>query len=306
MKLLGCGKDVIEGLTKYDIEGLGFETHYLKSERMPCPEELMDVEAVVCFLFFNSHDIREFKNLKVIHTTSAGLDHMPMDYIREKGIKIFNAGGVYSIPMAEFALGSVLQIYKHTWRLRRQQMEHFWQQDRTLLEVYGKRVCIVGPGSIGTETAKRFSAMGCHVTGVCRHPGPKEGCDEVRHVDELDAVLAESDIVIISTPLTDSTRHLFNRERFAVMKDGSVLVNVARGPIVDTEALIEALNSGKLMGAGIDVCEEEPLPENSPLWDMENVILTPHNSFIGDGNSRRLFELIRSNLGRFMEEQKGN
>lgn len=274
------------------LEDLGFELYLMDFERGPCPKEYMDAEAVVCYLLFNYNDISQFKSLRLIHTTSAGLDHMPMDYIRSHGISLYNAGGVFSAPMAEFALCGVLQLYKHAPSFRAKQLSHVWKQDYHLLELGGKRVCIVGTGSIGTETAKRFSAMGCHVTGLCRHPGPKQYFDDMQSIDSIDRVLPDSDIVILSLPLTDETRGLFDSGRFARMKDGAVFVNIARGPIVDTSALCSAVTGGKLMGAVVDVCETEPLPEDSPLWDMENVILTPHNSFVGDGNTSRMFELI--------------
>lgn len=288
------------------LRDLGFEICLASADRGPCPPEYMDAQAVVCYLLFNYNDIAQFPNLRVIHTTSAGLDHMPMDYIREHGISLYNAGGVYSAPMAEFALCGVLQLYKHAPAFRAQQLRHEWKQDYRLLELGGKRVCIVGAGSIGAETAKRFSAMGCRVTGLCRRPGPKEYFDEVRAVSELDAVLPEADIVILSLPLSGETRHMMDARRFALMKKGSVLVNISRGPVADTDALLAASRDGTLLGAVVDVCESEPLEADSPLWEQENIILTPHNSFVGDGNTDRMFELIYADLRDWMLTQGGN
>lgn len=283
---------------------LGFDEICIASaDRGPCPEEYRDAEAVVCYLLFSYNDIALFPKLRVIHTTSSGLDHMPMDYIREHGISLYNAGGVYSAPMAEFALCGVLQLYKHAPEFRARQLAHEWKQNFHLLELGGKRVCIVGAGSIGAETARRFSAMGCHVTGLCRHPGPKEFFDEVRAVDELDEVLPGSDIVILSLPLTGETRHMMDARRFALMKKGSVLVNISRGPVADTDALLDAARDGTLLGAVVDVCETEPLPPDSPLWEQENIILTPHNSFVGDGNTDRMFELIYDDFRDYLSQQ---
>lgn len=288
------------------LRGLGFEVYQASTDRGPCPEEYTDAEAVVCYLLFSYNDISRFKNLRVIHTTSAGLDHMPMDYIRSHGIELYNAGGVYSAPMAEFALCGVLQLYKHAPAFRARQLRHEWKQDYRLLELGGKSVCIAGAGSIGSETAKRFSAMGCRVTGLCRRPGPRPYFDEVRSIDALDEVLPETDIVILSLPLTDETHHLFDARRFALMKKNSVLVNIARGPVVDTRALMDALDAGRLLGAAVDVCETEPLPPDSPLWERENVILTPHNSFVGDGNAERMFELIYADFRDYLSRRKEN
>ena len=122
-----------------------------------------------------------------------------------------------------------------------------------------------------------------------------EHFSKVYHLYEVKEVLSKSDIVIITLPLTDETYHMFDEEKFSSMKPGSVLVNIARGALVDTDALIEALKK-KLGGAVLDVFEEEPLKENSPLWDMENVIITPHNSFVGDGNNGRMSNVILKNL----------
>lgn len=298
-KTLGFTDEMVQKL-----EALGFEIVTLDgSEEQYYDQDFSDVDAVMCYRFFNFNDISRFPNLKYIHTTSAGLDHMPMDYIREHNIHLCNARGVYSVPMAEFALCGVLQIYKYAPRMRKQQDAHIWRQRGKMREMGGKRVCIVGAGSIGTETAKRFSAMGCHVTGLCRHPAPLPYFDEVLHVDQLDVLLPETDIVILTVPLTDETRHLFNAERFERMKDGSVLVNISRGAIVETEALVHALESKKLFGAVIDVFEQEPLPEDSPLWDLENIIVTPHFSYSGEYNVQRLFDLTYSDTVKWLESR---
>ena len=148
---------------------------------------------------------------------------------------------------------------------------------------------------MGTECAKRFKAFGCSVTGVDIKPYQNRVYDTMLPLDSLDNVLTNADVTILTLPLTEETRHFINADRFAAMKRGAVLVNIARGAIVDTNALITALNT-HLGGAILDVFEEEPLEEHSPLWDMENVILAPHNSFVGDGNRERLRGLILSHL----------
>lgn len=283
---------------------LGFEIRIgdITREAEPCPSEYFDAEAVIGYRLFNGTDISNFKNLRLIHTTSSGTDHLPHEYIREHGIRVYNSPGVYSVPMAEFALCGVLRLYKRSLLFEKQQQEHVWQQYRGLMELMGKRVLIVGAGSIGEETAKRFSAMGCHVTGLCRHPSKRAGFDEVKSISELDGLIPDSDIVMLCLPLTDETRHMFNQGRFALMKQDSVFINLARGAIVDTPALIAALEGEKLLGAIIDVCEEEPLPAGSPLWDEEKCILTPHNSFYGTGNNDRLFAKIYSDFEGYLRE----
>ena len=302
MKFLMARSDGYTPEMLQKLEALGFEILFLDGgEEKRYDMDFSDVDAVMCYVFFSYNDIRQFTSLKYIHTTSAGLDHMPMEYIREHNIRLCNAHDVYSVPIAEFVLGGVLQLYKDAPRLRELQRSHVWNKCSTLRELGGKKVCVIGAGSIGTEIAKRFTAMGCTVTGLCRHPAPKQHYDAVVHIDALDEVLPESDVVISAVPLSAETRHLLNGARFARMKDGAVFVNISRGGVVETEALLEALRSKKLFGALIDVFEEEPLPPDSPLWDVENLILTPHSSFAGEYNTQRLFDLLYADTKAWVE-----
>ena len=217
-----------------------------------------------------------------------------MDYVKAHGIEIHNARGVYSIPMAEFALSSVLQLYKQAAFFRENQKRHLWEKHRGLLELSGKNVLIVGCGSVGNECTKRFKAFDCNITGVDLFPREDSLYSEILPLEKLDATLKTADIVVLTLPLTEQTRHLINDSRFSLLKDGAVLVNIARGAVVDTEALIKHID--RLGGAVLDVFEEEPLIDNSPFWGKPNVILTPHNSFVGEGNGERLRENIIKNL----------
>ena len=153
----------------------------------------------------------------------------------------------------------------------------------------------MGCGSVGTECAKRFGAFGCLVLGVDLNVRQDEHFQNIVALERMDEFLHQSDVVVLTLPLTDQTRHMFDAGRFAAMKQGGVLVNIARGAVVDTCALLSALDD-KLGGAVLDVFEEEPLNPSHPLWDMQSVILTPHNSFISRGNDHRLRDVIFSNL----------
>lgn len=308
MKLLLTGAFQYTEEQLDNLRKLGHQLYYVQDERIPLNEqsiefEISDIEGAVCNGLFLSNNIEEFKSLKYIQLTSAGYDRVPIDYISEKGIVIRNARGVYSIPMAEFAVGGVLQLYKQTSFFQESQKKHRWEKHRGLLEVFGKTVCILGCGSVGTECAKRFSCFGCEVLGIDMFPENKEWFQEVLPIEELDCVLSKSDIVVLTLPLTEKTKYLFNKERFEKMKERSVLINIARGAIVETSALLEAVR-GKLLGAVLDVFEEEPLEIDSPMWDMENVIVTPHNSFVGENNRTRLFEVIKNNILEFEREEK--
>ena len=260
---------------------------------MPCAYDR--VEGVICNGLFLYHPIEKFTSLRFIQLTSAGFDRVPMEYVKEHGIKICNARGVYSVPMAEFAICGVLQLYKQSRFFTDGQRACRWEKHRTLLELYGKTVCIVGCGSVGTECAKRFAAFGCAVFGVDLFPRADENYREILALERLDEVLKTADVVVLTVPLTEETRGMMNTARFGMMKQGSVLVNIARGAIVDEGALLRALDE-KLYGAVLDVLDSEPLASDSPLWQKTNAIITPHNSFVGDGNSERLFNVIMEHI----------
>lgn len=277
------------------IEKLGHTVVFMQYEKDELPCDYSWVEGVICNGLFLSHPIEKFVNLKYIQLTSAGFDRVPMDYVKENQITIHNARGVYSIPMAEFAISGVLQLYKNAKFFINNQQMNLWNKDRNLIELYGKTVCVVGCGSVGTECAKRFKAFGCKVLGVDLFTRNDDNYDDMVNLDKIDEILPMSDVVVLTLPLTDDTYHMIDKNKFSKFKENAVLVNIARGAVVDTEALIQALNY-KLYGAVLDVFEEEPLDEYSSLWKVEKVIITPHNSFVGENNDYRLTELIFTNL----------
>lgn len=278
-----------------NLEIMGHNVIFMQYENGDLPCDYIWVEAVICNALFLYHPIDNFDNLKYIQLTSAGFDRTPMDYVKNHNIEIYNARGVYSIPMAEFAVSGVLQLYKNAKFFLQNKQNKEWIKNRDLLELYHKNVCIVGCGSVGTECAKRFKAFGCKVYGVDLFIRQDENYDEINHLNILDDILPKSDIVVLTLPLTDNTYHIIDRDKFMKFKDDSVLVNIARGAILDTDALISALDC-KLYGAVLDVFEDEPLSEKSKLWEFNNVVLTPHNSFVGDHNNQRLSNLILKNL----------
>jgi len=279
-----------------ELERMGHEVRFLQQEKdaLPCEPEWVD--GVICNGLFLSHPIEKFKNLRYIQLTSAGVDRVPMDYVEAHGIEIHNAHGVYSVPLAEFALCGVLQIYKQSRFFYENQRQHKWEKRRGLVELAGKTVIIVGCGSVGTECAKRFSAFDARVVGV--NPVPRDDCcyERIVSVDDLDGLLAQADILVLTLPLKEDTYHMVNARRLALLKSTAILVNISRGAVIDTDALIAWLQRTATASAVLDVFEEEPLSTDSPLWDLENVIVTPHNSFAGDGNKQRLFRLILDNV----------
>lgn len=273
------------------IRGLGHTVVFMQYEKDALPCAADEIEGVICNALFLYHNIELFTSLRYIQLTSAGFDRVPLDYINAHGIKIYNARGVYSIPMAEFAVSGVLQLYKQSRFFYENQKLKKWEKRRDLSELFGKTVLIVGCGNVGTECAKRFKAFGCTVVGIDAFHYQNESFEEMSGLDSLDLKLSEADVVVLTLPLTDETKGLFDIERFNKMKDGAVMVNISRGAVVDEKALLNALD-GKLFGAVLDVFEKEPLSENSELWQKPNVIVTPHNSFVGTENNDRLNKII--------------
>ena len=273
---------------------IGHRVCFMQQEKDALPCEYNWVEGVICNGLFLHHPIEKFQNLKYIQLTSAGYDRVDLEYIQKHGIEIHNARGVYSIPMAEFALSGVLQLYKQAAFFNENKKMCKWEKHRGLKELFGKKVLIAGCGSVGNECAKRFAAFGCEVTGIDLYPREDMLYKKILPLTELDAQLKGADIVVLTLPLTNQTKYLMNQKRLKTLKKDAVLVNIARGAVIDTAALLEQIDH--LGGAVLDVFEEEPLNENSPLWQKENLILTPHNSFAGEGNSERIKQIIIKNL----------
>ena len=294
MNVLVTGAFQLNSEELAELETAGHKVFVHTDERAPV-EQPERYEAVVCNGLFLHNPIEKFTNLHLIQLTSAGLDRVPLDDIRARGIELHNAAGVYSVPMAEFAVGGILQLYKQSRFFAENQAKHRWEKHRGLLELSGKRVCILGCGDVGRELAKRLRAFGCRITGVNRTVRKLPDFDAVLPLDLLQGAAAACDILVCCIALTPENRGIVSKEIFDGLSADAIFINIARGALADEAALTAWLQNGG--SAVLDVFEEEPLPENSPLWDMENVILTPHNSFIGEGNHARLWRKIKEGLG---------
>ena len=295
MKLLitGAWKATDEQLDTIQKLGHDIVLQPQEADPLACPAE--DVEGVIGNGLFLHHPIEKFLKLRYIQLTSAGFDRVPMDYVKSHGIEIHNARGVYSIPMAEHAVAGVLTLYRRFHDFHDLQKERKWQKIRDLEELHNKTVVIVGCGNVGTECAKRFAAFGCHVIGVDIVVREDDNYQQMLPLKQLDDSLPTADIVILTLPLTDETRHLLDSRRLSLLKNHAIVVNIARGAVVEQSALSNELASNRLR-AVLDVFEEEPLSNDSVLWNLPNVVLTPHNSFIGDGDATRLADVIKQNL----------
>ena len=299
MKLLLTGAATYTEEQLNILKAKGFEITFVQNELEPLSTDCSQFDAVVCNNLFQYNPPESFTNLKAVQLTSVGFDRVPVGYFASKGIALFNARGVYSTPMAEWVVLKILEIYKRSAEFYAQQKKKVWQKQRNLLELTDKRILIVGAGSVGTECAKRLSAFNAKILSADIYDNGCKHFDEFYPMEELNEVLPTADIVVLTLPLTEKTKGLFNKETLSLMKDSSVLVNVSRGPIIDEQALADILSEGKLLGVALDVFEEEPLSQSSPLWSDPRVIITPHNSFVSDGNSGRLFSLICQNLAEF-------
>ena len=274
-----------------DIEKLGHRVVFLQQEEDNLPVDESWVEGVICNGLFLYHPIEAFSSLRYIQLTSAGFDRINLGYVEEAGITINNARGVYSIPMAEFVLARVLSLYKRLEEFNGQQVRREWNKIRDIRELFGKRILIIGCGSVGTECAKRFKAFGCKVVGVDLFTRVDESYDCILGLETLDNELKLADVVVLTLPLTDKTKGLIDKKRLCILKTDGILVNIARGAIINRNA-IENWNGCAIL----DVFEEEPLIEESPLWGKDSFGITPHNSFVGENNNERLSTMIINNL----------
>lgn len=297
--LTGCFSYSEEQLNS--IKSLGFHVFYMESEKydeLPLPAE--DVDVVVCNYLFTAKDFKDFTNLKLIQLVSAGLDRVPVEEIKAKGCKLLNARGVYSTPMAEWALFRVLEKYKKGWFFKDEQEKKCWTKNRGIREISGTKVAIIGAGNIGGEVAQRFKALGAFVDGYDIHTNCTSGFDNMILIDTFSLNVDKYDVVILTAPLLPSTKGLISRDILMGLKDDAMIVNISRGGLIDEEALVEVLSVRQNLYAALDVFEEEPLSMDSPLWMLPNVAISPHNSFVSNGNNERMFNVIYSNLIEFI------
>lgn len=218
-------------------------------------------------------------DIEWVQLNSAGTDGYTENGILPETAALTNATGAYGVAIAEHMVGALLLLLKKFPSYIENQKNRQWKDEGTVKPIYQTTTLIVGMGDIGTEFAKRMKAFGSHIIGIRRTIQEKPACvDEIYQTEALKEQLKRADIVAICLPGTKETCHLFSREVFHAMKKDSVLLNVGRGNIIDSEALISALEEGRIGGASIDVCEQEPLPEDSPLWNCKNLFITPHVS----------------------------
>jgi len=270
----------------------------------PWPKNLEDITIVVgSGSTLTWSRLEALPRLKWVHSVSAGVDMMPLDKLREHNILLSNSRGIHGKPIAEQILGMLIAFSRGLHGYWRNQETRRWERQYPVDELTGKTLVILGAGSIGREVARKAQAFDMTVVGVKSNREPMANFDRMLSIAELDDVLPEADFVVVLVPLTSKTHHLINDYRLHRMKSSAVLINFARGVVVDQSALTRALQDHTIRGAGLDVFKEEPLPAEDPLWTMEQVIITPHTGGWTPYYDERLVEIFMANWRAFRNHQ---
>ncbi len=275
------------------------------TEDGPLPDNLNQAEGVLRWIAGKRYaDLTvQSESVRWLHTASAGVDHVLTPAVRARAnLQVTNSGTAFEIAISEFVLAWMLMVARRLPLLLERQRAHVWEWVAQR-ELHGATVGIVGLGPIGRGVAARSKAFGMRTLGLRRQSLPVDGVDEVlTGPDGLARLLAESDYLVLAAALTEGTRALLGANELAQMKAGAWLINIARGAMVDEPALLAALQSGPMAGACLDVFAREPLPTDSPLWDMPNVYICPHSSSgWTDGLQARQKQLFLDNLRRFVQ-----
>lgn len=284
------------------IEDLELKTIFMQNESDELPERARYADMVVCNSLFLHHSIDCFPNLKYIQLTSAGLDRVPLDAINAKGILLYNAKGVYSIPMAEWAILKALEFYKNAGGFAEMQKVHKWEKTRDLQEINGKTVGIIGAGNVGNEVAKRFQAFGARCIGYDIFISQSSYFESIMSIEKFSEQVENLDIIVLTAPHTSETHHMIDKTILRKLKAGAILINIARGGLINEQELINTLKERDDIYVSLDVFEEEPLASESPLWNFVNVSISPHNSFVSTQNNTRLYNLIINNIKHYLSK----
>ena len=242
----------------------------------------------------------QMPKLQWVHTYSAGVENiLSSASFCQSNILLTNSRGIHGIPMAEHILGTMLLVSRCLIEAWENQKSHQWKRLTNPDELYGKTAAIIGLGSIGREVAKHLKNIGMRILAVKQQESVEPFVDKLFTIEHLQEPLSQADYIIVTLPLTQQTKNLFNHTTFDMMKETSFFINVSRGAIVNEDDLIKALKSNRLRGAALDVFSTEPLPEDSPLWDVSNLLITPHYSAVSPMYLDRSLKVFCNNLQLF-------
>lgn len=273
--------------------------HDIRLARTQAKErEAVATSEVVTGFVLDEELLAHADEMKLFACGYAGVGHLPLDMLREKQIAVTNASGVHGPNIGEYVVGAILSFvrrFPEAWRRsNRKEWRHF-----RVHELQGSTVTVVGLGALGTAVVDRLQPFGVETIGVRYSPekgGPTDEVVGLTDADAFDDALSRTDYLVLTCPLTDETRGLLGPEEFTTVPATAVLVNVARGPVVETDALVDALRGNQLRGAALDVTDPEPLPEDHPLWSLGNVMITPHNAGHTPQYYERLAEILAENV----------
>ncbi len=307
LESLGVSQEVLDRCAKPLLDaGHTFTAYQKDTDPKVQIERAKDADVILLAnMPLSAEVIEHCPNLKFIDIAFTGVDHVAVSCAKERGIALSNAAGYSTQAVAELSLCLMLSLLRNVPQVEARCRAGATKDGLVGCELRGKTVGIVGAGAIGTRTAQLCAAFGCKVLGYKRHVTDHEAeCIEFVPLDEL---LSRSDIVSLHCPLNDSTRHLMNRERLAQMKQGAYLINTARGGVVDSAALAQALEEGHLAGAGIDVFDlEPPLSPDEPLLHCKNTIVTPHVAFATKESMEARAEIVFDNLLSWLKGEQKN
>lgn len=247
--------------------------------------------------------LKQAKNLEWLQLESSGANLYTVEGILPENVQLTSATGCYGLAISEYMVSMVLNLFLKQNLYKENQEKHLWHDEGRIKSIYGSTALILGMGNIGTEFAERFKALGGHTIGVKRVPSAKpEFIDELYLIDKLEELLPRADVVAMSLPETKETIKLMDAHKLSLMKKEAILINVGRGSAVDTQALCDALNSGRLSGAALDVTDPEPVPPEHPLWDTKNLLITPHiaGNYNLPKSYEKVFQLCCENIKRYL------
>ena len=267
-------------------------------------KHVIDADVVACSPR-NFPSIEGAKNLKWVHSFSAGMDRILTPEMKNSDIILSNSSGIHATPIAEHIIGFMLIFTRGFFNTFRNQQKKVWQKNEELTELRDKVVLILGLGRIGTEAARLASCFGANVFAIDTSQKEKpDFVEDLKGPDSLSGMLGQADFVALCLPYTKENHHFFDGEKMKQMKSSAVLINIGRGGVVHEQELIDALRNKVIAGAGLDVTEEEPLSEDSPLWGMENVVLTPHHSGLSEKYMDRAIDRFCLNIQAFLKGER--
>ncbi|MBQ0140918.1 MAG: D-2-hydroxyacid dehydrogenase [Kurthia sp.] len=262
--------------------------------------KLAEAEIVVTYgEDLNDSHMSKMPNVKWIFVTSAGIEKMPLQHLQKTDILVSNVRGIHKVPMAESVMAHILGQYRSLPTIYIEEQQHQWNRKMKSRELRDSTAVILGPGAIGGEIGRLLQAFGVKTIGCNRSGKQADYMDQMTTFDDLIHVLPAADLVISVLPSTDETKYLLTSEHFKMMKNDAMFLNFGRGSLVETSVLVEALQNNEIGFAVCDVFEEEPLPKDSPLWDLKNMTVSPHVSSHSTRYLERSFDIFKRNIGYY-------